>query len=64
MDAVKYSIVVPIYNEEESFAELVRRLREIMDKLDGPAEAVMVDDGSMDSSYQLMVEPTISRPAV
>ncbi len=56
MDALKYSIVVPVYNEEESIAELVRRLREIMDKLDGRAEAVLVDDGSRDSSYQLMVD--------
>jgi len=56
MDALKYSIVVPVYNEEESIAELVGRLREIMDKLDGPAEAVLVDDGSKDSSYRLMLD--------
>jgi glycosyltransferase involved in cell wall biosynthesis len=56
VDAVKYSIVVPVYNEEESIAELVGRLREIMDKLDGPAEAVLVDDGSKDSSYRLMLD--------
>jgi polyisoprenyl-phosphate glycosyltransferase len=56
MDALKYSIVVPVYNEEESITELVGRLREIMDKLDGPAEAVLVDDGSKDASYQLMLE--------
>src|SRR5260370_29117778 len=56
MDALKYSIVLPVYNEEESIAELVRRLREIMDQLDGPAEAVLVDDGSKDSSYQLMLD--------
>jgi dolichol-phosphate mannosyltransferase len=47
---------VPVYNEEESITELVPRLREIMDKLDGPAEAVLVDDGSTDSSYRLMLE--------
>ena len=56
MDALKYSVVVPVYNEEESIAELIRRLREIMDKLDGPAEAVLVDDGSQDSSYRLMLD--------
>jgi polyisoprenyl-phosphate glycosyltransferase len=56
MDAVKYSVVVPVYNEEESIPELVGRLREIMDKLDGPAEAVLVDDGSKDASYRLMRE--------
>jgi glycosyltransferase involved in cell wall biosynthesis len=56
MDAPRYSIVVPVYNEEESIAELVARLREIMDKLDGPAEALLVDDGSKDSSYRLMLD--------
>jgi polyisoprenyl-phosphate glycosyltransferase len=56
MSVVKYSIVVPIYNEEETFAELTKRLRQVMDQLDGPAETVLVDDGSTDSSYRLMVE--------
>jgi len=56
MDALKYSIVVPVYNEEESVPELVGQLSEIMNKLDGPAEAVLVDDGSKDSSYQLMLD--------
>ncbi len=56
MDTVKYSIVIPIYNEEESFPALVKRLREVMDQLDGPTEVVLVDDGSRDASYQLMTE--------
>jgi glycosyltransferase involved in cell wall biosynthesis len=54
METVKYSIVVPVYNEAESLAELVTRLREVMAELDGPAEVVLVDDGSTDASYQLM----------
>jgi dolichol-phosphate mannosyltransferase len=52
----KYSIVVPVYNEEESIPELSGRLRETMDQLDGPAETVLVDDGSKDSSYRLMLD--------
>jgi len=56
MDALKYSIVVPVHDEEESITELVARLREIMDKLDGPAEAVLVNDGGQDSSYRLMLD--------
>jgi polyisoprenyl-phosphate glycosyltransferase len=54
MHVVKYSIVVPVFNEEESFDELARRLSEVMDQLDGPAEAVLVDDGSTDASFRLM----------
>ena len=53
MDSVKYSIVIPLYNEESGLAVLVERLQEIMAKFDGPAEVVMVDDGSKDDTYQL-----------
>jgi polyisoprenyl-phosphate glycosyltransferase len=56
MEAVKYSVVIPLYNEEESLPALISRLREVMGELDGPTEVVMVDDGSRDSTYQLMTE--------
>jgi polyisoprenyl-phosphate glycosyltransferase len=55
MEKVRYSIVIPVYNEEESFADLVQGLKDVMDLLDGPTEVVLVDDGSRDSSFQLMV---------
>ncbi len=53
MQTVKYSIVVPLYNEEEILPLLVERLQEIMTELDGPAEVVMVDDGSGDRTFEL-----------
>lgn len=55
MGPPRYSVVVPVYNEEESIPALVKVLREVMDLLDGPAEVVLVDDGSRDSSYELML---------
>jgi dolichol-phosphate mannosyltransferase len=55
MEIPKYSIVVPVYNEEESLPDLVKKLREVMDLLDGPAELVLVDDGSRDAGYPMMV---------
>ncbi len=51
----EYSLVVPIFNEEQTLSELVRRLRLLLDALDGPAEVVLVDDGSSDRSYELML---------
>ena len=54
MEVPDYSIVIPVYNEEESIPDLIKRLREVMDIMDGPAEAVLVDDGSRDGGYQLM----------
>jgi dolichol-phosphate mannosyltransferase len=62
VDTVKYSIVIPIYNEEESFPALVKRLREVMDQLDGPTEVVLVDDGSRDASYELMTDANAEDP--
>jgi polyisoprenyl-phosphate glycosyltransferase len=53
MDPVKYSIVIPLYNEEVILPILVERMQEIMAQLDGPAEVVMVDDGSRDRTYPL-----------
>ena len=51
-----YSLVIPAYNEEGVIAELVARLTEVMDALDGDAEAILVDDGSRDRTYELMLE--------
>ena len=31
METIKYSIVIPIYNEEETFPELVKQASEVMD---------------------------------
>lgn len=62
METVKYSIVIPLFNEEESLPALVTRLREVMAKLDGPAEVVMVDDGSRDATYELMADANREDP--
>jgi glycosyltransferase involved in cell wall biosynthesis len=53
MDPVKYSIVIPLYNEEGILPLLVERLQEIMAQLDGTAEVIMIDDGSSDRTYPL-----------
>ncbi len=50
----KYSIVVPIFNEEEIIPELHRRMSAMLDGLDGPSELIMVNDGSRDRSLELM----------
>jgi len=57
-----YSLVVPAYNEEAVVGELVARLAALMDSLDGDAEAILVDDGSLDRTYELMVEATAGDP--
>lgn len=49
-----YSFVVPLYNEEETLPELVRRLGAIADLLKMPTEIVLVNDGSRDGSIDLL----------
>ena len=56
MSQITYSIVIPIYNEEENIPELYQRLRKIIHRLEGEVELILVDDGSGDRSLQLMAE--------
>jgi glycosyltransferase involved in cell wall biosynthesis len=48
------SFVVPIHNEQENLEVLFLRLRIVMDELDETCEALMVDDGSRDRSYEIL----------
>ncbi len=64
METIRYSIVVPVYNEEESIPDLVKQLRQISGFLDGPAEIVLVDDGSRDASHELMVAARDEDPRI
>ncbi len=54
--APRFSVVVPLRNEEELLPELVDRLTAVLDGLDGTWEAILVDDGSTDATYGLAVE--------
>ena len=48
---MKYSIVIPLYNEEESIDELYIRVKEVMDSIaSSNYEILFVNDGSTDSS--------------
>ena len=51
-----YSIVIPIHDEQESLQELHRRLVDVFPLLDGEVEVLLVDDGSTDLSYPVMLE--------
>ena len=50
----RYSLVVPLYNEEANLPELYRRLRDVIDRLDGEAELVLINDGSHDRSLAMI----------
>jgi len=51
---MKYSIVIPVYRNEESIPRLLDALTNVSRSLDEPAEVVFVVDGSPDGSYALL----------
>jgi dolichol-phosphate mannosyltransferase len=51
-----FSLILPVFNEEETLEETYRRVAAVVDKLDGEGEIIMVDDGSRDHSLQMMRE--------
>ncbi|RUW89348.1 glycosyltransferase family 2 protein [Mesorhizobium sp. M7A.F.Ca.US.010.02.1.1] len=52
--SLRYSLVLPIYNEEQVLPRLVERIRLLIDQLDGETEAIFVDDGSRDGSVRYL----------
>jgi glycosyltransferase involved in cell wall biosynthesis len=52
----KYSIVIPMLNEEGSLRELHRQLSEVMKGRFEPVEFVFVDDHSSDSTPEILAE--------
>lgn len=56
------SLVIPVFNEEESLAALMKALDAALPGLPQPAEAVLVDDGSRDRSPALLREAAATRP--
>src|SRR6476469_6159344 len=53
---LKYSIVVPFHNEQESVTALYDRLKAVMEATGETFELVFVDDGSVDRTYKLLRE--------
>ncbi len=51
-----YSVIIPIYNEEENIHLLYERLTSVMNQLGGDAEYIFINDGSADKSISLIKE--------
>jgi polyisoprenyl-phosphate glycosyltransferase len=64
MSRIRYSFVIPVFNEREGLPELYRRLTEVIDGLDGEAELLFVDDCSYDGSYDVLAELGARDPRV
>src|SRR5436853_2227515 len=59
MEAVtpmQYSVVIPLYNEEQSIRPLYLRIVEAMHEISESYEIVFVDDGSRDRTFNILTE--------
>ncbi len=53
---IVYSVVVPVFNEEEVVLESYKRLKTVMDGLGEPYEIIFVNDGSKDRTAYIINE--------
>lgn len=52
---LKFSVVIPVFNEEGNLQVLYTRLTKVMESL-GTYEIIFIDDGSTDSSFQILTD--------
>ena len=60
----KVSVVIPVYNEQESLPELIRRTTTACESLGKEYEILLIDDGSSDNSAHMLVEASQARIAI
>lgn len=46
----KYSVIIPVYNEEDAVIPLFSELKKVMDQLNNAYEIIFIDDGSEDNT--------------
>ncbi len=58
------SIVIPLYNEEESLPELIAWIDRVMKSKGWNYEVIMIDDGSKDASWKIITELKTKFPSL
>lgn len=64
MDKQLVSVVIPLLNEEESIPELVTWIDKVMQENDMLYEIILVDDGSTDSSWEVIQDLSEKMPVI
>lgn len=64
MDNVSLSLVIAVYNEAENVHLLLERLRSALQGWPGGVEILFVDDGSNDSTFELLMRAQESDPRI
>lgn len=58
---IKYSIVVPLKDEEGNIQALIEETESVMESLKEPWEMILVDDGSVDKTREILARLSKSR---
>ncbi|RAK19882.1 dolichol-phosphate mannosyltransferase [Anoxybacillus vitaminiphilus] len=61
---VKYSVIIPVYNEALVIRETYKRLKAVMEQTDGPYELLFVNDGSEDETIEILKELAVKDETV
>lgn len=56
IETPEISIVIPVYNEEESLPQLFKELYPVMEKLNRSYEIIFINDGSRDKSFAMLYD--------
>jgi len=59
---MKYSVVIPLKNEEDNILPLMQELEPVMDALHEPWELLCIEDGSTDKTLQVLQEIKKQKP--
>ena len=58
------SVIIPLYNEDESLTELTAWIEKVMTKHRFSYEIIMIDDGSKDRSWELICRLAEKNPCI
>jgi len=61
---IDISVVVPLYNEEESLPELTKWISKVISKEKRSFEIILIDDGSTDASWQVIKNLRETNPRI
>lgn len=64
MSSLQLSIVIPLFNEEESLPELTGWIQRVMQANNFTYEVILVDDGSKDKSWEVIEKLSAKNPAI
>lgn len=59
---MKYSLVIPLKNEEDNVKNLLDEIEPVMKGLDEPFEVLAIEDGSTDNTFSILKTLKIDRP--